>query len=232
MKINRSLLALGVLLTVILIFSCSDASRLCNGVSYDKNIYRCEYGELIGKCKGKDYYVAYDQCINGIVVNDIVSSSKSGTFTDSRDGKIYQLVKIGTLIWMAENLNYDANGSKCYNNDPVYCDKSGRLYDWETAKVVCPEGWHLPSDTEWNVLTKMVKKGSDVYGFSLPDSLHGDNSYSWWRSSKNLSVSSAFPWGLTFIVGYVNDDWTVPEKDVLFNDESRLNSVRCLQDLP
>jgi uncharacterized protein (TIGR02145 family) len=50
---------------------------------------------------------------------------------------------------MAENLAYDAPGSKCYNNASKYCQKYGRLYNWETAKKVCPPGWHLPSKAEW-----------------------------------------------------------------------------------
>jgi Fibrobacter succinogenes major domain (Fib_succ_major). len=165
----------GILLTVILIFPCFGATGLCNGVRYDKDIYRCEYGELIGKCRGKDYYVAYDQCVNGIVVNSTASSNNSGTFTDNRDGKTYKWVKIGKQTWMAENLNYNANGSKCHNNNHANCKKYGRLYNWATAmgidakynyqswngsdikhQGICPKGWHLPTKVEWDVLIAAV----------------------------------------------------------------------------
>ncbi len=89
------------------------------------------------------------------------------TFTDSRDGKSYKKVKIGDQTWMAENLNYQADeGSWCYNDESISCDITGRLYDWETARTVCPAGFHLPSNEEWNVLVEAAG-GNDAAGTAL-----------------------------------------------------------------
>ena len=57
---------------------------------------------------------------------------------------------------MAENLNYADSLSVCYQNDERLCAIAGRLYAVPSLQVankdICPEGWHLPSLEDWNVL--------------------------------------------------------------------------------
>jgi hypothetical protein len=77
--------------------------------------------------------------------------AKRTSFADARDGKKYGAVEIGIQTWMAENLNYNASGSKCSGNSESNCQKYGRLYNWSTARNACPKGWHLPSDAEWSL---------------------------------------------------------------------------------
>ena len=83
-------------------------------------------------------------------------SACSESFTDSRDGQSYDVVKIGNLTWMAENLNYATEASVCPDGDSRNCKRLGRLYTWSESKTVCPEGWHLPTKSDFEALMAAV----------------------------------------------------------------------------
>jgi uncharacterized protein (TIGR02145 family) len=179
--------------------------------------------------------------------SDVVSGLEN-SFTDSRDGKKYRTVVIGKQTWMAENLNYNANGSKCYDNKPANCDKYGRLYNWETAMKACPKGWHLPSKEEWQILVDFVggekiagKKlkvksgwedyegksgnGTDEFGFSaMPGGAISDGNFDyvgiWWTTSE-YDANRAYCW----TINYINETATW-----YHGNKSYLPSVRCLKD--
>lgn len=76
----------------------------------------------------------------------------SESFTDSRDGQSYDVVKIGGLMWMAENLNFETVGSFCPEGDSRNCKRLGRLYSWAEARSVCPDGWRLPTKEDFESL--------------------------------------------------------------------------------
>jgi uncharacterized protein (TIGR02145 family) len=148
---------------------------------------------------------------------------------------------------MAENLNFNANSSVCYDNEESNCEIYGRLYNWETATSACPDGWHLSTKDEWDILNdyaggidtfgKHLKaaigwnlgNGQDTYGFAaIPGGLAyssgifvylGDKTY-WWTST-NIDNYSAYS-------SYMGSE----DYAYRLNDDKRSKySVRCIQDL-
>lgn len=142
-----------------------------------------------------------------------------GTLHDDRDEKDYRTIKLGSLTWMAQNLNYELPNSDsvyCYQNESMYCDHFGRLYVWSDAyNGACPEGWRLPDSLDWEDLFQYIKgkkeagkmlksnagwsfykttqhdgNGEDYYGFSaLPAGYWSYDGDHWWNS---LTYSANF----------------------------------------
>ena len=129
-----------------------------------------------------------------------VYDEKNNTMKDPRDNKTYKTVKIGDLVWMAENLNYNSCFSYCYGEEPSYmqnsnpglCNKYGRLYKWEAATEACPGGWHLPSKDEFETLIQTVG-GSDNAGIKL-------KSVDGWKFEKKETVGTD-EYGFTALPG-------------------------------
>jgi len=88
------------------------------------------------------------------------SSSVVEYIGGSCDAADYGTAEIGNQVWMAKNWGCYAPSSKCNNNDPANCDKYGRVYNWATARTVCPDGWHLPTNEEWKILMQFVSNCS------------------------------------------------------------------------
>jgi uncharacterized protein (TIGR02145 family) len=93
-----------------------------------------------------------------LIISPMVQQAQTkGVFTDVRDGKSYNWVKVGSQTWMAQNLSFNApSGSWAYNNDTVNLPLYGRLYSWKAAQTACPKGWHVPSDKEWGTLIQAL----------------------------------------------------------------------------
>ena len=120
-----------------------------------------------------------------------------GTMTDPRDGKTYRTVQIEGMTWMAENLNYADNKvgiSHCFNDNEEICNLYGRLYSRDAAmnssncafsstcslgsepiQGICPDGWHIPTYSETQVLVDLADRKAQplmaTMGWGVKDSL-------------------------------------------------------------
>jgi uncharacterized protein (TIGR02145 family) len=116
------------------------------------------------------------------VIFKVKGFSIYGSVTDQRDNKTYSTKIINSQEWMLENLDYKSlSGSWYYKDDSSAFSKYGRLYDWITAKNVCPFGWHLPADLEWETLFKSLGglkiaggKLKSVFGWVSPNTAATD----------------------------------------------------------
>lgn len=91
--------------------------------------------------------------------------SEYGSFTDTRDQKIYTTVTFGDQTWLADNLQFKAgSGVFSYENNSDLVKKFGYLYEWETAKTSCPAGWHLPTEADWAKLTSYLEGEAQAGG--------------------------------------------------------------------
>ena len=92
-----------------------------------------------------------------IASSDKMITGQAGLFKDERDGKVYEWVRVGDQVWMAQNLAFKADsGCSPFRWKKRKAEKEGYLYDWETAQKVPPKGWHLPSDDEYLKLITTV----------------------------------------------------------------------------
>lgn len=108
-------------------------------------------------------------CDNSEPLPAKISPSASGTWTDTRDGEVYGWVQYGNLQWMTENFRYDTGDiNHCHNYieeadfqkySENYSTRNrarwGMYYTHEAAVKACPEGWHLPTDAEWQQLEQI-----------------------------------------------------------------------------
>lgn len=124
--------------------------------------------------------------------SDIDRATDNSTSKESGNG----YVMIGSQIWMTSNLNVNRfrNGdiipqvfsieewlNAGYEERPVWCYyefnnengyKYGKLYNWYAVndlRGLAPNGWHIPSDAEWNTLSNSLG-GDDQSGYDLKDS--------------------------------------------------------------
>lgn len=146
--------------------------------------------------------------------NAEIDTCQYGVLEDERDGQKYKTVVIGEQTWMAQNLNYDIEDNRrqsCYRDEPDFCLRFGKLYSWPgvmdydknrcqddascsltSNQGICPNGWHVPTKSEWDTLWSNVGftsenlENGDEYGRTAVRGLISDTSYiTWDRSGKS-----------------------------------------------
>ena len=235
-------------------------TQTADGKAYHRGLSSAanDFTEYAEKEKDRGYSV---RCVEGEATESVIDVKRGseaarqiGTFTDKRDGRKYKTAVIGGKTWTAENLNYESSCPEgdesicmqwCYGDDKSNCGKYGLLYNWHTARAVCPKGWRLPSREEWDGLVKAADGdgkalksvlgwnenggGTDDFGFSaLPGGgRYADGSFNhvgkfgyWWTASEGGGGGAYGRY-----ISYTKDD--VSEG---YSDKALGFSVRCLRD--
>lgn len=188
---------------------------------------------------------------DGVWYGDEFSFTTNPTVVDI-DGNVYNTVKIGNQVWMVENLkttrfndgadipyinsdwsNLETSGYCFYDfsvdNKALY----GALYNWPAvnSSKLCPNGWHIPSDSEWNTLINYL--GGESYAGSF---IKHSGLTSWTSSSStsnNFSGFTALPSGSSSsVIGYFIGKgseafWWTSTVDFNLNPEHGYNIYRA-----
>ena len=124
-----------------------------------------------------------------LIASAIIAQDECGQIIiDSRDGNAYKTVLINNRCWLAENLNFgtmivaisensfqtdnEIVEKYCYDNDSNNCNIYGGLYQWdemmaynneEQTQGICPEGWYIPSKSDYDNLINFIGADSAAY---------------------------------------------------------------------
>ena len=154
----------------------------------------------------------YSLCIIALLFQscgDSTAPTNEPDLIDARNNRTYKTVKIGSQVWMAENLDVATfrNGdiipeartaeewmnaqspAWCYYmNDPNNTGKYGKLYNGYAVRDprgISPEGWHVPSDDEWTVLSSFLG-GDSIAGGKMKSTTD------WYSPNVNATNSCGF----------------------------------------
>ena len=180
-----------------------------------------------------------------------------GTYKDERNGVVYNTVKFGDQMWLAQNINYEMDGSVCMDNpsresaptgyrmpeDFIYYPlvgvhiernscRIGQLYTQTMAQSACPEGWRLPTTDDIDKLYKKVEGKSGVgllFDYWIPNQ---NDTYS------KYAMVTEYDYAESWIVSNRSHFWTSEphvtwERNLSFlgDDVMTINPVRCVKDL-
>jgi uncharacterized protein (TIGR02145 family) len=173
----------------------ASTQECCGSSKYTLATQFCQSGTNAVKnfCGGTTTYISMEYCSNGTI-------KTYGTVSDGVQN--YKTVVIGTQTWMAENLNYNASGSKCFGEDGPFvdsnnnaitlsneevqanCAKYGRLYNWSTAMGISSDY----NRNLYNPSSSTKYRGICPSGWHIPNSVEWDKLY---RSVDGTSDTSS-----------------------------------------
>ncbi len=139
------------------------------------------YDSILGLFPGQNYYIrpyAIDETGKTLYNSDVVQYTPVNPPppVSDIDGNTYQTVKIGNQIWMQENLKTTrfndgtslafginalewtalTSGGYCYQNVDLY-GNFYNLYAVTDSRGLCPAGWRVPSDQDWQNLENFLQ---------------------------------------------------------------------------
>ena len=170
---------------------------------------------ITGLADNTKYYLrAYAEEDAGISYGNIISFTTLAytDFVTDIDSNVYHAVTIGTQVWTTENLkvthyrNGDqipnitddtqwsilTTGAYCnFNNDLNYVTSYGRLYNWyavDDSRNIAPDGWHVPSHTEWQTLIDYLG-GEDSAGVKMREI--GQEHWHWVEGNQTIATNES-----------------------------------------
>jgi len=201
---------------------CSQAGGFVVGFCSGQNVYSSSSSSRNSISSSSSYSISSSPSPSPSSSSSISSSNPPSLSSSSMPGSssssagsgpspcVQGNVTIGTQVW--QKCNSDAVPSKgvykCYDDLESNCQKSGKLYDWEAANNVCPSGFHLPSNTDWDKLIYYVDgstsgTGSSIYkSFTAGNNLKAESGWSRGGNGTDDHGFSALPGGY----GYSADD--------------------------
>lgn len=195
-------------------------------MGYTEKYYRAEITE--NTCNP-----VYSDVIHAVISGTCPFVCGTSTVTDV-DGNVYNTVSIAGQCWLKENLktSHYSNGSIIqnitdgtawsslttgafcwYNNDSTsYNNVYGKLYNWHAVNDscgLCPEGFHVPNESEWNIMGILLDNTIDTNAMGLVGSdiggkLKEAGTVHWTTpnaGATNISGFSALPGGFRLYNG-------------------------------
>jgi len=126
-----------------------------------------ETDSVLSSLAAGEYYVTVIDAKKNVLIDTIIVTQPEWPLCVDVDGNSYKTAIVGTQVWMIENLKVtktakgDSIENLVYDNIDTNAVIYGRLYTWQAAmndsltseaQGICPDGWHLPSETDWNAL--------------------------------------------------------------------------------